>query len=137
MKAITIWQPYASLIANGHKQYETRSWATAFRGVLAIHSAKKWDIALQQETETIAGRFPELNGYATQELPRGCVIAAVELVAIYRAEDIRDSLSELERSVGNFATGRYAWEMKVIKLPDEPIPAKGQQGLWNWEYQRD
>ena len=41
MKAITIWQPYASAIAVGLKHYETRSWPTKHRGPLAIHSAKK------------------------------------------------------------------------------------------------
>lgn len=38
MKAITIWQPYASLIAAGLKEYETRSWPTRYRGPIAIHS---------------------------------------------------------------------------------------------------
>ncbi len=41
MKAITIWQPWASLLACGAKQYETRSWATSYRGPIAIHAAKK------------------------------------------------------------------------------------------------
>jgi hypothetical protein len=41
MKAITIWQPWASLIAIGAKQYETRSWETKYRGPIAIHAAKK------------------------------------------------------------------------------------------------
>lgn len=39
MKAITIWQPWASLIACGVKQYETRSWPTKYRGPIAIHAA--------------------------------------------------------------------------------------------------
>jgi len=40
MKAITIHQPYASLIACGAKIYETRSWATKYRGKIAIHAGK-------------------------------------------------------------------------------------------------
>ena len=48
MKALTIWQPWASLIAGGAKQYETRSWATQYRGPIAIHAAarytRKWDL---------------------------------------------------------------------------------------------
>ncbi len=40
MKAITIWQPWASLIACGAKKYETRSWATNYRGPIAIHAAR-------------------------------------------------------------------------------------------------
>ena len=42
MKAITLWQPWASLIACGAKKYETRSWATRYRGPIAIHAAKKY-----------------------------------------------------------------------------------------------
>ena len=41
MKAITIWQPWAFLLAMGAKQYETRSWETAYRGPIAIHAAKR------------------------------------------------------------------------------------------------
>lgn len=36
MKALTIWQPWASLIARGVKQYETRSWPTKYRGPIAM-----------------------------------------------------------------------------------------------------
>jgi hypothetical protein len=41
MKAITIWQPWASLKACGAKEFETRSWATSYRGPIAIHAAAK------------------------------------------------------------------------------------------------
>lgn len=40
--AITLWQPWASLIAAGQKCYETRSWQRSYRGPLAIHSANRW-----------------------------------------------------------------------------------------------
>ena len=36
-------------------------------------------------------------------------------------------------ALGDWTPGRYAWELRNIKLLPEPIPAKGQQGLWNWE----
>lgn len=41
MKALTLWQPWASLVALGVKTIETRSWSTSYRGPLAIHAAKK------------------------------------------------------------------------------------------------
>ena len=41
MKALTLWQPWASLIAVGAKTIETRSWSTAYRGPLLIHAAKR------------------------------------------------------------------------------------------------
>ena len=41
MKALTLWQPWASLVALGHKRIETRCWSTKYRGDLAIHAAAK------------------------------------------------------------------------------------------------
>lgn len=41
MKALTLWQPWASLVALGVKTIETRSWSTKYRGPLAIHAAAK------------------------------------------------------------------------------------------------
>lgn len=41
MKAVTISQPFATLVALGAKTLETRSWATKHRGDLAIHAGQK------------------------------------------------------------------------------------------------
>lgn len=41
MKALSLWQPWATLIANGAKQIETRSWSTSYRGPILIHAAKR------------------------------------------------------------------------------------------------
>lgn len=40
MRAITLTQPWSSLVARGQKKIETRSWQTSYRGPLAIHAAK-------------------------------------------------------------------------------------------------
>lgn len=54
MKALTLWQPWAALVAAGVKTIETRSWGTDYRGPLAIHaSAKKVPAGLE------CGRFVE------------------------------------------------------------------------------
>jgi hypothetical protein len=42
IKCISLWQPWASLVAVGAKRIETRGWATAYRGRLGIHAAKRW-----------------------------------------------------------------------------------------------
>ncbi|BFH70618.1 hypothetical protein J27TS7_57880 [Paenibacillus dendritiformis] len=36
---------------------------------------------------------------------------------------------------GDYTDGRYAWELTDVKQLPVPIPAKGQQGLWNWQPQ--
>ncbi len=82
MKAITLWQPWASLLACGAKIYETRSWATNYRGPIAIHAAAK------HPYHCIGGMIGEatdamvnvLSPIALNALPLGCIIATAELV---------------------------------------------------------
>ncbi|WP_127580883.1 ASCH domain-containing protein [Paenibacillus koleovorans] len=145
MKAITIHQPWATLIAIGAKQFETRSWATKYRGPIAIHAGKQLDlsaIAVAEIRETLVR-----HGYTHWNmLPQG-VIATAELVqcwsigldyqngmpSLYNGENGETrKVSVAEEKVGYYDFGRYAWQMDhVVKLP-KPIAAKGQQGLWNW-----
>ena len=116
MKALTVRQPWASYIAEGRKRYETRPFNTKHRGLLAIHAGKNAkDMAKAGETG----------------LPLGVVLCTVELVACHRTKDLQD-ISEEEKSMGDFSPGRYAWELRVVKVFDQPIPERGNQGFWNW-----
>ena len=89
MKAITIWQPWASLIACGAKKYETRSWPTKYRGPIAIHAAAKEPRTLPQEVREALRRYAEHVGQnclklgQLDELPRGAIIATAELVNVW------------------------------------------------------
>ena len=132
MKAITLWEPWATLIALGHKKYETRHWKTRWRGNIAIHAAKRWKPDQINIFNRLRERCPELSDYTIDDLSFGCVVAACRIVTIHRTEDVRAGLSLLERVGGNYENGRYAWELEIVRLPPEPIPAKGQQGLWEW-----
>ena len=116
MKALTVRQPWASHIAEGRKRYETRPMPTRHRGLLAIHAGKNAEAMAQ------AG----LTG-----LPLGAVVCTVQLVACHQTEDVQD-ISEEERSLGDFSPGRYAWELRDVVVLDPPVPARGNQGLWNW-----
>lgn len=166
MKAITIWQPFASLIGSNAKKFETRGWATKYRGPIAIHAAQKDPCRL-----SLADK-PELKKYVMREIvskrcpsfpfmPTGAIIATAELVNVWRivqhpgtdvdvAKHIpigAESLTldkhaldfgayfvptEQEMAFGDWTPGRYAWELKNVKLLPHPIPVKGQQGLWNF-----
>src|SRR6266705_4086681 len=46
MKALSIQQPWAWLIANGHKDIENRDWATSYRGFVLLHAPKKLDSSI-------------------------------------------------------------------------------------------
>ncbi|ANY67290.1 2-oxoglutarate dehydrogenase E1 [Paenibacillus sp. BIHB 4019] len=142
MKAITIIQPWATLIAIGAKQYETRSWPAKHRGALAIHAGKKIDLEACKEPE-ICKALAEY-GYTADNLPTGAVVATTQLVNCLKSVDTWTDGYELEGrrfvyspeyEFGDFTPGRYAWELTEVQRLAEPIAAKGQQGLWNWDSQ--
>ncbi len=142
MKALTIRQPWASLIAAGVKTIETRSWSTKYRGPLAIHAGKH-----PVQTNTVGYRWE--GNY-----PLGAVVATCTLAAVVPADRIEwcdepdfDRVSSWVRvnapgisvsvrraqlPFGDFTPGRYAWLLTDI-TPCDPVPAKGRQGLWDWD----
>lgn len=131
MKAISLWQPWASAIACGAKRIETRHWATKYRGPLLIHAAKRWDAHQRFFTrnEQAAGRLPA-------DLPRGVIVAACHLVACIPSDDLMADpnafgLTATDKRYGDYGPGRFGWLLEdVIALP-EPIPYLGKQGFFN------
>lgn len=132
MRALSLWDPWASLVAIEAKRYETRSWATSYRGPIAIHSTKKFD----EEDRSICLCEPFRSALVAggidtpEQLPRMAIIAVGRLVGIARAEDERASLSEQERAFGDYSDGRFAWAFADVRRLPEPIPCSGLQGLW-------
>lgn len=148
MKAITIWQPWASLLACGAKKYETRSWPTQYRGVIAIHAAAKKPSSIWEAIGCIVDKVRAALGIIDpDDLPRGCIIATAELVGCWKIQqnrvdrsiyvvvenDVAVTIEPPEWDFGDWTHGRYAWELVNVKMLPEPIPAKGMQRLWNWE----
>ena len=141
MKALTLTQPWATLVAIGAKQWETRSWSTPYRGPLAIHAAKGWTAADRNlvRADQFFGLALALAGItAGEELPRGCVVAVVDLVSVQFTGDARSwpqawlaSLADDERHFGNYGPNRYGWKLANIRRLREPIPARGALGLWD------
>ncbi|MEX0718661.1 MAG: ASCH domain-containing protein [Planctomycetaceae bacterium] len=133
MKALTVWQPWASLLALGMKRYETRGWLTSYRGPLAIHAGAKRDGVVHAVCgiEPFCSILAEHGFAGPAELPYGAVIAVGELVACHPVETLK--LSKLERAVGDFSEGRFAWEFANVRMLDTPIPARGWHQLWDWE----
>lgn len=152
MKAITIWQPWASLLVMGAKLYETRSWATNYCGPIAIHAAAKpvqrtidelvrgtiaatvddLDDSYRRTLERFDRLFP--SPAELYQLPTGAIIGTARLV---RCNPIDEAfvarLTEQEIDLGDYSPGRFAWEFESMTPLPEPIPAKGTQGLWKWK----
>jgi activating signal cointegrator 1 len=131
MKALSLIQPYATLILLGYKLYETRSWDTKHRGPLAIHaSAGKPAWARQQAlSDPVICEVLERHGLTFDTLPRGVVLGSAEVVSTHPTLSLSD-LSIEELAVGDYTPGRFAWRLaNTIVLP-EPIPCKGALSLW-------
>lgn len=125
IKGLTLTQPWASEMALLHKRYETRSWPTKYRGILAIHAAKGFpgwakDLA---STEIAIGRL-------TSPLPVSQIVCVVAVEGCYRTEDVDLEISALERYLGDYTPGRWAWKTKHLYTLRDPIPCRGALGLW-------
>lgn len=145
MKILTLWQPWATLIALGYKTKETRSWGTDYRELLAIHAAKR---------KVIPGELAKISydsmGHLTWDeikaidYPLGQIVCVVELVGcktMYQHPGVKITRSEndvfineqapLEIATGLWESGRFAWDLQNILKLSNPIPCKGGQGLRN------
>jgi activating signal cointegrator 1 len=151
MKALTLTQPWATLIACGAKRIETRSWATAFRGRIAIHAAKglgpvggkRGLYATCCEApfrDVIADAFKSTREEAfdaARELPLGAIVATADLVDVrrvdmgLRAQVLAQTITPFEVDFGDYATGRFAWFLENVRPFTEPIPCNGALSLWD------
>ena len=107
-RALTLIQPWATLIAQGRKTIETRTWQTTYRGWLAIHAGKSTDLVDDASKHIF-----------------GAVVAIARLVDC-RPMTAEDEPAALVRS----EPGRYAWELADVRSLDTPIAMRGFQGLW-------
>lgn len=154
MKALTLWEPWASLVAKGYKKIETRSWKAPRELIgqrIAIHAAKTMPVHVKK----LLGGFAKLlkiERYVDSWLydleirkgPFGKVVATCRLVACERIisdekfhhmaclESGRD-VEGSEYYFGDYTPGRFAWILEDVQALKEPVAAKGMQGLWNWE----
>lgn len=163
MKATTLWQPFASLVAWGDKTIETRSWAPgpALIGErLAIHAAKRlsrpeeenWHVQHAMDNYCVGARAECLVIDGTTVcsglcLPYGVVVATARLARVGRVfwrsiratpyVTVRYSKGDYGQvrvdPFGNYTDGRYLWFLEDIEVVDPPVPTTGRQGMWNWE----
>lgn len=140
MKAISLWQPWSSLLAHGKKRVETRHWPTSYRGDLLIHAAKKWNQELYElaNSEPFKTCLCEIFGKETSDLvwhawkgvlPFGEIVGKVTLVDCVRTEGFVPG--EVERHFGDYSRGRYAWLCEEFTPFAEPIPFRGHQSLFD------
>jgi hypothetical protein len=135
MKALTLTQPWATLVILGVKRWETRSWKP--RGIapgdrIAIHAAKGWTRDDVDFAFDLAGRGLLLRtGAATPgELPRGAVLGTVVFTGYRPTAGMEPG--DIEELLGDFTPGRFAWGLTLPREFARPVPARGALGLWEW-----
>lgn len=123
MKTLTIKEPYATLIINGIKKYEFRTWKTNYRGKLLIHAGLSTDNT----------RMKELSTY-NLKYNNGNILGEVTLVDCILVDELMDALLNKENPLvyGKDHVGIYAWKLSDPIIYDNPIPVKGKLGLWNY-----
>lgn len=144
MMALTLHQPYAMFVETGYKEIETRNWYTSYRGPLAIHSSKRWtqEMMFQMDQLLLEASLPiDL----VRNISMGCVVATCHLVACIPTDDVeRTALKlkpafeprhgwEIERKLGNYERGRWAWVLRDVEAVLPHVPARGYRKLWAWQ----
>lgn len=153
MKAISLWQPWASLIACGAKPYETRGWAPP-RGLIgqtiAIHAAKKIDKgAAQMAEELLCGQHPEggfdlaralsatfedapddmLGIFGQAAFPIGCIVATARLDAAFQLGEAAEGTARPAARVARRITSRVMPDCFTVRTDDFGDYAPGR---WAW-----
>ena len=130
MKVLSIQEPYASLIANGYKYIETRSWKTKYRGEILIHASLGKKLMSKIDDPDVIKIINNIN------MNYGKIICKADLIdCIYMDENFIDKIKENveEEKLGIYEIGRYAWILDNIEIIKNPIEAKGKLNLWEYE----
>ena len=131
MRALTVIEPFATLIATGVKRVENRTWPTAYRGPLAIHAGKARRYG-GERVEDLAAGF----GIDPALLTFGAVVAVAELIDCVRLDG-----PTVPRSVAirhpwlqehSHAEGPECWVLANVRRLSVPIVVNGARGLWDW-----
>jgi len=138
MKALTIKQPWASLIAHGIKDIENRTWKTNFRGRIYIHSStpKKFEIQLNDEQTRLA--LPVLKDAFSGNLPFGAIIGEVDIIdCVINHSSIWAEQSDVFRKTHSAGVVSrppiYNWVLANPVLYEDPIlNVKGKLSFWKY-----
>ena len=153
MKALTIYQPYAALIAAGGKRYETRSWKTSYRGPIAIHAGKNrkafplFGFPGPDGKPTFASEFCRVFPSETRkDVPfdklfwriYGAVIATAELAGCWRIVSRPGADIEAAKDIpigGELDVPKHHPDFGRIIVPPERELLFGDwtPGRWAWE----
>lgn len=130
MLGLSVWQPWASLIAVGAKRYETRSWrppASLIGRRLAICSSRTEEGLLASAQDQALSRLC-LRRLGRAPLPIGAVVAVVTVTGCIATTALAARrIGARERLAGDWSSGRYAWRLDDVRALAAPVPVSGSQ----------
>ncbi len=136
MKALTIKQPWASLIVHGIKDIENRTWKTNFRGRVLIHAAAKdsgtlYELLNNKQIESMSNHWTAAPPFPNR--PNSAIIGEVDIV-----DCVIDHKSIWAEKGDSWLTGHYKpiynWVLANPVLYDEPIlNVKGALSFWEYK----
>ena len=119
MKALSLTQPWATLITDYGMNVENRTWNTKFRGVFTIHATK----TVNQDDFNFCRKAFKIS-IDENDVPFGAIIGFAELTHVITENEVT---SETKK----WFLGTYGFVMtNVVKLKT-PVPAKGSLNFWN------
>lgn len=140
MNAITLWEPWATLIAMGLKTIETRTHGRFVSLVgkrIAIHAARRrWDADAPIDEWLRRGWLsPDEHEAVCHLSRRGCVVCTAKVTKhrMLRPDDAQAAMLTLPPGE---LLDRHGYFLEDVERLERPIPAKGKQGIWKWEMPR-
>lgn len=139
--ALSIRQPWAWLIVNGHKDVENRSWRTKFRGLVAIHAGKKEDIDCQYALTCHDGPRHPVTGAMIAIDTGSKLIDSNSHWETFSAPDwsearggivgIAEIVDCVNQSDSSWFEGEFGFVIRNAR-PVPFIPCSGALGFFNW-----
>ncbi|MCI8567767.1 MAG: ASCH domain-containing protein [Bacilli bacterium] len=131
MKVITIKEPFATLIKEGLKEYEFRTWKTNYRGEILIHAGKGIDKKAMKKYEHLNLKYQS-----------GCIIAKAKITdCVFIDDDMRKKLKQKNPLVYSSIIKHKEWVGYGFKLEDvesiDPIKINGRLSLWDYDYENE
>lgn len=158
MKALSLTEPWGTLVVTGEKKIETRSWKTAYRGLIAIHAAKNFPPWAKETIGVSFFKVLEKYGiFSPADFTLGAIIGKVEMNACLSTDGAYLNFSasnvEIENGVltkgefssvnyqkplpgtaenafGDYSANRFMWFFENARRLKNPIPCKGALSLW-------
>jgi len=126
MKAISLWQPWATLMALDLKKNETRTWTRHYTGPIAIHAAQR-TIRFQDIPDVIEALGDKGIDIGDLPMPLGKIVCVRKITGYFRTDHFMPP--ELEFYLGNYSPGRWVWTTKMVQAL-EPIPYSGHRKIF-------